>query len=203
MIRGLSPRLLRDPVCDQTAVDLQSQDFFYYDKDGFELNLAEQKFYLASGHQLTTYLNHCCLQQKWLASLDDRIIIDHALVLHRCRYQGTAREQLESLKTRWPQAGFLLETRSKWGFDLAIDSVIDGEIFEVIHVEYDSQDFSEFESYLTAFESEVRKRDWADAAQRIWRHRDRWQHLHGFDQNHWKARFLLGWERAEYTEKSL
>jgi hypothetical protein len=44
---------------------------------------------------------------------------------------------------------------------------------------------------------------WRDAADRVWQHRDQWQHLQGFDQNHWKAEYLLGWKKAEYTEKTV
>ncbi len=53
------------------------------------------------------------------------------------------------------------------------------------------------------FEWTVRHTDWLDAADRVWSQRDQWQHLQGFDQNHWKAEYLLGWKKAEYTEKTV
>jgi hypothetical protein len=45
--------------------------------------------------------------------------------------------------------------------------------------------------------------DWNDAASQIWQHRDKWQHLKGYDQNHWKAKYLLGWDYAELLEKAV
>jgi hypothetical protein len=58
-----------------------------------------------------------------------------------------------------------------------------------------------FESKLLQFESIVEKKDWVDAADKIVSLKDHWEHLQGMEQNNWKARFLLGWDKAEYTEK--
>jgi hypothetical protein len=53
------------------------------------------------------------------------------------------------------------------------------------------------------FEWTVRHTDWVNAADQIWQARDQWQHLKGFDQNHWKSKFLIGWDKAEILEKSI
>jgi hypothetical protein len=198
--------LISTPVCDRAVENLSSEDFLYYDKDGFELNQAEQKFYKAMGYPLDYHcLNHTCWQQPWfeLESTCTGLILDHSLILHRASYQGSALDQLKSLISSIPQADLLMRTRQKWGFDFALDAVAkDGTVYEVVHIEYDHYDYDQFKNQQLVFDYKVRHTDWLDAAEKIWSQRSQWQHLKGFDQNNWKAEYLIGWKRAEYTEKS-
>ena len=198
--------LMSSPVCSNPVADLDKQDFFYYDKDGFELNQAERKFYAAMGHPINhPLLNHCCWQEPWfeLTAKDCNLILDHSMFLCRCGYEQQALEQLKHFKTYTPQADLLIKTRPKWGFDFALDAVHNGEIFEVIHIEYDHYDYDYFSKRMLHFDHIVRHTDWNDAANKVWQHRDQWQHLKGFEQNDWKAKFLIGWNKAEYTEKTI
>ena len=198
--------IMSNPVCQNAVDDINLEDFCYYDKDGFELNLAEQKFYRAMGFPIHyPLLNHTCWQEPWfeLESTVEDLILDHSMFLCRAAYSGQAQSQLEKLKHKNPQADYLLRTRIKWGYDFALDAVRDGHTFEVLHVEYDHTEFNHFRSRMIQFDWKVRHTDWQDAADRVWSQRDQWQHLKGFDQNHWKAEYLLGWSKAEYTEKSV
>lgn len=207
MFRRCDYSVVSNPAC-QVAVDgLDAQDFLYYDKDGFELCVAERKYYRAQGHALGDCLGHECYQDHWFV-LDKNqsagLLLDHALILHRCRYEGAAREQLKALISTIPQADLLLKTQAKWGFDFDLDAVAeDGTVFEVLHVEYDHRDYAKFCERAILMEYQIKHIDWPEAAASVWQRRDHWQHLAGFEQNHWKAHFLLGWQRAEYTEKSI
>jgi hypothetical protein len=197
---------MSNPSCNNQVENLQASDFQYYDKDGFELNLAEQKFYRAMDFPIHyPLLNHTCWQQPWfeLERNDLDLILDHSMFLCRCSYERDAAEQLKKLKDTIPFADYLLRTKRKWGYDFALDAVRDGTTFEVIHVEYDHNDFDYFRNHMLNFEWAVRHTDWQDAADRVWSQRDQWQHLKGFDQNHWKAEYLLGWNKSEYTEKAV
>jgi hypothetical protein len=132
------------------------------------------------------------------------LILDHSLILHRCRYEGYAEHQLKKIKATIPEAEWLLTTPQKWGFDFALDSVDEnGNIYEVLHVEYDSYNYDTFVKSMQIFDFKVRHTDWRDASRQVLAHKDQWKNLTGFAQNDWKANFLLGWTRAEYTEKSL
>jgi hypothetical protein len=197
--------LTNNPHCWNTA-EVDREDFRYYDKDGFELNQAEQKFYAANDLPLNDVLNHLCWQEPWF-ELEDRnnnLILDHSMFLCRASYEGPAREQLSELKPTIPTADLLLRTRQKWGFDFALDAVSnDGTVFEVLHVEYDNYDYEQFKQELIMFDHRVRHTDWQDSALLIWCKRDEWQHLKGFEQNHWKSKYLIGWSKAEYTEKAV
>jgi hypothetical protein len=206
MFRRNDITLMSNPSCEKPVDNLTPDDFQYYDKDGFELNLAEQKFYAAMNYPIHhPLLNHTCWQQPWfeLEHKDLGLILDHSMFLCRCNYERNAAEQLKSLKAAVPFADYLLRTKRKWGYDFALDAVREGTTFEVIHVEYDHNDFDYFRNHMLNFEWTVRHTDWQDCADRIWSQRDQWQHLKGFDQNHWKAEYLLGWHRSEHTEKAV
>lgn len=206
MFKRYQITLHSNPGCYKAVEGLNPSDFSYYDKDGFELNIAEQKFYSAMDYPIThPILNHCCWQEPWfeLENKDQGLILDHSMFLCRCPYGGDALRQLESLKKTLPLADLLIRTKTKWGFDFALDAVIDGNVFEVIHVEYDSNNYEQFNNNMIYFDHIVRHTDWKHAAQQVWNQRDQWIHLKGFDQNHWKAKFLINWDKAEYTEKSI
>lgn len=198
--------VISDPICNKRVDNLVDSDFDYYDKDGFELNKAEQKFYTAKGHKLDTEcLNHVCFQQTWMTiDKNPTLFLDHCMVLQRCCYTGDAAEQIKSLKDTFPKSRMLLHTRQKWGYDFALDSIdADGNFFEVLHIEYDYLNVDHFHDRLIAIESRIKRIDWHDAANRVNKHREHWIHLKGFAQNDWKSKFLLGWEKSEVIEKLL
>ena len=206
MFRRHDVTLKSNPTCSKAVDNLDPRDFEFYDKDGFELNRAEQKFYAAMKFPIQyPILNHTCWQEPWfeLESNNQGLILDHSMFLCRANYHGEAEEQLRELKRTLPLADYLLRTKIKWGYDFALDAVRDDHTFEVLHVEYDNNDFDHFGNSMIRFDWQVRHLDWQDAADRVWAQRDQWQQLKGFDQNHWKAEYLLGWKKSEYTEKAV
>ena len=205
MFQRVNVPLVQNPLCTLAVEQLTNKDFHYYDKDGFELTQAEQRYYEAEGHPLDQpILNHRLWQEQWLTLDHPRLLLDHAMILHRASFADQAREQLLELQKTIPQADLLLRTKQQWGFDFDLDYVLDsGEIFEVLHIECDYNNFDEFEEKLYEFEDRIERIDFEEAAKSLWRDKDKWQHLKAFTQNDWKADYLLGWEKSEYTEKAL
>ena len=202
------PMVTSDPVCDKAVDTLEPQDFQYFDKDGFELNIAEQKFYRAMGYPIhEKILNHTCWQVTWYTVDEQRsngLFLDHSMLLQRCTYVGEARRQIEEFAKTVPQAKLLLQLRPKWGFDFDLNAVSpDGTVYEVLHIEYDTNDYNQFRDRVVIFEQTVKYRNWITTAEEIWQQRKSWQHLKGFDQNHWKANYILGWQQSEYLEKAI
>jgi len=155
--------LISNPLCLRAVENLDKEDFQYFDKDGFELNQAERKFYSAMQYPINhPILNHVCWQEPWFELEDDNLFLDHSLILHRCSYAEYAFEQLTKISKEIPQARMLLQAKQKWGYDFDLNATApSGEVFEVLHIEHD-----------------------------------------GFEQNHWKANFLIGWSKSESLEKA-
>jgi hypothetical protein len=100
------------------------------------------------------------------------------------------------------QGKSFINCRPKWGFDFALDFCTeDKTIYEILHIEVDSTNYKEFCNKVISTEQFIRHTDWIDTANRVINKKDEWQHLKGFEQNHWKANYILGWKKAEYTEK--
>lgn len=184
-------------------------EFQYFDKDGFELNKAEQLFYDASGHDIHTgYLNKPAWMSLWIA-MDDpekasRFFIDHAFCTYRCNYRGAAADQIKEHLDLYPQAQQLLQIRPKWGFDVDINAIADdGTVFEVLHVEYDTYFYKQFNTQRQIVEDQLMSINWDDAADEIWDRRSEWTKLTGYKQNDWKANLLLGWKYSEYIKKAI
>lgn len=191
-------------MCEVEVGELLPQDFQYYDKDGFELNVAERKFYENMGFPLNPILNHPCWQEQWYSLHDGDLVLDHCMILHRCGYAGQARDQLKNLLKEIPLAQLLLQTKPKWGYDFALDAISPtGEVYEVLHIEQDDVIFDEFVKRKSEFEVIIESTDWKDVAKRIWQRREEWLNLKGFEQNNWKSNFILGWTKAEATEKCI
>jgi hypothetical protein len=194
-------------VCYKQVQTLSPYDFRYFDKDGFELNQAEQKFYSAMNHPITEdVLLHNCWQVPWytLPKNTAGLFLDHAMILQRCEYQGAARKQIAEFAKEHPPAQFLLQIKPKWGIDFDLNAIApDGTAFEVLHIEVDTYDYKEHTEQRESFERVVEKTDWASVAQKIWEQKPVWSKLQSYDQNHWKAKHILGWEYAESLEKAI
>ena len=198
-----------DLVCTEATDEaLDHRHFQYFDKDGFELNTAEQLFYRANNiHIDAGFLHKPAWMDNWLMQDDNplwgtKFFLDHSFTCYRCCYRGKARDHIEGYAEHHPPARQLLQIRPKWGFDIDLNAVADtGEIFEVLHIEYDTYTYKDFNEVRNRVTDQLLNIDWESAADEIWHRRDEWNLLKGYKQNDWKANLLLGWEYSEYIEK--
>ncbi len=206
MFKRYPTPVVSNPHCSQAVEDLTPEDFLCYDVDGFELSQAEQRYYRAMDYPIHhPILNHCCWQEPWFELQDgvEGLLLHHAMLLHRCDYIAAAREQLLELQQTIPWANQLINTRIKWGFDFNLYGIADDcTVYEVLHIEYDNNNYDAFNRCLQSFEFTIKHIDWHDAARRVWDLKDQWQPLKGFEQNHWKAKYLIGWDKSEVIEKA-
>ena len=153
-----------EPFCTKD-VSLTDGDFSFFDKDGYELTLAERRYYRAMGFPVSECLHHKCWQEPWLEIADsENIFFDHCLILHRAGFSGDALEQLHEIKHLEPRATYLINSIPKWGFDFALDGIdSQGNCFEVVHIEYDSRDVNKFIDQVGKTEKQVYNIDWVDA----------------------------------------
>jgi len=199
----VTDKFTKDITCTQSA-DLQPADFRWYDKDGFELCAAEKKLYSAMNFPLTECLYHICWQDTWLESNNPKILLDHCMLLHRCDFADSAVAEIQKLIPQNPKAQMLLKSKKKWGFDFALDYLDDnGNIWEVVHIEWDSYDFNEAADKLESIQEKIFLLDWEHISKYIIAKENDWSTLEGFKQNDFKAQEIFGWNFAERTLKSL
>lgn len=197
-------KVYENPTCCR-AIDehkVFTKSSHYFDKDGFELTHVEREFYYVNGYTITDILNHTCCQQPWMTVKSDNFLLDHCIILHRCNFEGAAKEQLLFYKHQVPTLSQLLQCKQKWGLDLALDYFDGEDMYEVLHVEQDFNTLQECTAYKENIEKFVFAIDWEDAAKRLIARKDEWSSLIGFAQNDWKARFF-GFPKAELTHKAL
>ena len=208
MLKLLNPTVLEFPLCTETVSQelLSNSNCMFYDKDGFELTTLEKEYYSTNGYNncLKNFLNHTCFQEQWFElTTNDNFILDHSLILHRCSFKGDAKEQLKDSLKKLPRLSYLLQCPTKWGLDFSLDYVNNnGELVEVLHIEYDTKSYNEFLNYKLYFESFVLTTDWNYFANFLFNKKEEWIYLVGFEQNNWKAR-QLGFKQAEITHKSI
>jgi len=208
MLKLLNPTIIEFPFCTEKVPQelLNNDNCLFYDKDGFELTSLEKEYYSVSGFRdyLKNFLNHICFQEQWFELRTNKnFILDHSLILHRCSFKGDAKQQLQDNLKKLPKLSYLLQCPTKWGLDFSLDYVSNnGELVEVLHIEYDTKSYNEFLNYKLYFENFVQTTDWNYFANFLLKKKNEWAHLVGFDQNNWKAR-QLGFKQAEITHKSI
>lgn len=190
-----------DVVDGVSSID--DEDWTWFDKDGFELSVAEQKFYREMGFPLTSCLYNNAYHVPWFKDVGmvDGIRVDHSVLIHRANFKDDALAQI--LENPVPVAQWLAVANRKWGLDLAIDHHMPEQPpIEVLHIEVDSYDFRDIVSLQKELEAWVAKQDWLVHAEMVRRMEDTWRPLEGYAQNDWKAKRILGWDKAEYTLKA-
>lgn len=172
-----------------------------FDNDGFELSLLEQFYYKRNDFPLYNFLNHTCFQVKWFNMNDDNFVLDHSLMLERKSFSGEAKKQIQHYSKKFPQLLKYLKLKPKWGIDFALEYYKDDTYIEVLHIEYDYNDYDEAVKAKDNFQSKLLETDWNDFLTSLIRKKEEWANLQGFEQNDYKARYW-GLPKAEITLKS-
>jgi hypothetical protein len=174
-------------------------DMSYFDKEGYEVNKLELKYYRQNHVPLGNHLLHTCCQIDWIVSdLEPKHgpFFDHCMLVMRWDYQGAAREQIARYVKDRPVLNKLLKVKPKWGIDSSLDYMYkDGEIMEMFHIEADRNDVDAINELKAEVEKLLLNTDWDDAAQAIRKREDEWRHLNADDQGDWKCRYF-GLERS-------
>jgi hypothetical protein len=190
-------------TCSRACDGFYRRDFDYYDKDGFQLTIAERKLLLCNDVELRSCLNHWTWHRDWLkldVGSSFGLHLDHCLLVHRPNFDSDALELLRNYPH--PCAAFMVQAKPKWGLDFALDHIENFDAIEVLHIELDDYDLARISDRKQELESWLLTQDLLDMARRIRQAREQWQHLRGDAQNDWKARYLMGWDQAFLTEKS-
>jgi hypothetical protein len=181
------------PIPQLNSPDPVEIDLF--DQNGYDLTVLEQKYAEVNNDPGQYHRpNHIALKYEWFTENDTGLEgahINHALLFERKGYVGEALKQLEHWAQTNPQIYKIIKMRPKWGMDISMDYTdAQGNVFEVLHWEWDSFEYEEAESKRQQIEPFLESVDWNDAAQRILKRKDEWHHLDFFEQSAWKTKFF-------------
>lgn len=170
------------------------QDIELFDQNGYDLTPLEKMYADVNSQQGRWHRpNHFALKYDWFTAEDvtTGAHINHALCFERKGYAGEALAQLQSFAKTNHLIYKIIKMRAKWGLDISIDYAdSQGNVFEVLHWEWDGFDYEEVQEKKTQIEPLLLSIDWTDAAHKILARKDEWHHLGFFEQSEWKTRFF-------------
>lgn len=178
-----------DKLCPPLACDLA-----LFDQNGYDLTDLEQCFAAVNLAPVHAHREHRhALKATWFTQSDrvEGAVLNHSLLFERKGYTGEALEQLKRWAQTNPLVYKIIKMRPKWGLDFSMDYADRaGNVFEVLHWEYDGFDFEEVAERKRQLEVNFAATDWGDAAARILKQKDQWHHLDFFAQSDWKCNYF-------------
>ena len=128
---------------------------------------------------------HYSLQKPWFSQKEklSGYVLNHSMLLERKSYSGDALAQLINFSKRNPLIKKILNIKPKWGIDLSIDYVdpVDDNVFELLHFEYDSFDYSHILTIKEKIENVVNTTDLNFASQDLKSMKEEWINLEFFE----------------------
>ena len=137
---------------------------------------------------------HYSLQKPWFTQNEKFFgyVLNHSMLLERKSYSGDALQQLIDFSRKNPLIKKILSIKPKWGIDLSIDYVdpLDDNVFELLHFEYDSFDYSHIQNIKERIETTIKVTDLNFASQDLKDRKNEWYNLEFFEQSHYKCNYF-------------
>ncbi len=180
-----------------------------FDQSGYDLSPLEKQYAVANHQRFCAHREHRhAIRSTWLvspATKTDGAVLNHALLFERKGFAGGALDQVKGWARSNPLMYKLVKLRPKWGLDFSMDYADrDGNVFEVLHFEYDSFVYEEIQARVRKYTDYFLSVDWDGSAKGILAHRDEWIDLDFQAQSAWKCDFfgieherfkMVAWER--------
>jgi hypothetical protein len=182
-----------NPISQEIIPLIEQTELF--DQNGYDLTSLERLYAEANGQAGRWHRpNHYALKRDWFTDEKNSVTgahINHALLFERKGYAGAALAQLEGWARHNNLIYKIIKMRPKWGMDISVDYVdADGNVFELLHWEYDGFDYQEIANKKTHIEKFLLTVDWNSAAAEMIRRKSEWHHLGFFEQSAWKTEFF-------------
>ncbi|MBP6058858.1 MAG: hypothetical protein KA524_10685 [Nitrosomonas sp.] len=189
----LNPQGYWDQPLDGLHPPLASE-LALFDQNGYDLTDLEQRYAKVNLTSFHAHREHRhAVKAPWFTQLDrvEGAVLNHSLLFERKGYSGEALEQLERWAKTNPLVYKIIKMRPKWGLDFSMDYADRaGNVFEVLHWEYDGFDFDEVAERKQQLDPKLAAIDWDDAAAAILKRKDQWHHLDFFAQSDWKCSYF-------------
>jgi len=208
--RQLNPDpFYRSPIADFPAAVPGPEYVELFDQGGYDLSPLEKLYAQANEQRFCTHRQHRhAIRSTWLISppaKNEGAVLNHALLFERKGFAGAALEQISQWARSNPLMYKLVKLRPKWGLDFSMDYADrDGNVFEVLHFEYDSFEYREIQARVHAYTQLFMSLDWDACARSVLARRDEWIDLDFEAQSAWKCDFfgiererfrMVAWER--------
>jgi hypothetical protein len=182
-----------NPISQEIIPSIEQTELF--DQNGYDLTPLERLYAEANGQAGRWHRpNHYALKRDWFIDEKNSVTaahINHALLFERKGYTGAALAQLEGWARHNNLIYKIIKMRPKWGMDISVDYVdTAGNVFELLHWEYDGFDYQEIADKKTQIEKFLLNVDWNSAAAEMIRRKSEWHHLGFFEQSAWKTEFF-------------
>ena len=182
-----------NPISQEIIPSIEQTELF--DQNGYDLTSLERLYAEANGQAGRWHRpNHYALKRNWLIDEKNSVTgahVNHALLFERKGYAGAALAQLEGWARHNNLIYKIIKMRPKWGMDISVDYVdTDGNVFELLHWEYDGFNYQEIADKKTHIEKFLLTVDWNSAAAEMIRRKSEWHHLGFFEQSAWKTEFF-------------
>lgn len=180
-----------DKPCDESK--LSDNPTYLMAPNGFSLTELEVELVRAAGG---SFYSETDIAQKtdWFAqtpNAKEGVVMNHSFMLYRRGYEGEASEQLWRMSAADPRIHRVLQQRPRWGLDISLEYILpDGTMFEILHWEYDSDQWAPIEELRQLYEPKILAIDWEDGAQQMLKRKDEWHHLGWFRQSKYKCDYF-------------
>lgn len=170
------------------------EDVALFDQNGYDLTDLEKHYAYSNWNKPKKHREHrVALKQSWFTQ-DYKIegaVLNHSLLFERKAYAGAALDQLRRWARDLPLLYKVIAMRPKWGLDFSMDYADrDGNVFELLHWEYDGFDYEEICAVKDAIEPKILAINWDDAAKDLIKYKHNWHHLDFFAQSAWKCNYF-------------
>ena len=175
-------------------IDQLVGEFELFDQNGY--NLTQIEILYAMAHSFDVYFhrpNGIAIKQQWIIQQPRNCfaVLNHCNLFERKGFANGARQQLEYAAKENPLLWKIIRIKPKWGLDFSIDYCDrQGNVFEILHWEWDSFDFDEINYKKQQYESKLVSIDWDDAGKQLLAKKDQWYNLDFYQQSEWKCNFF-------------
>lgn len=165
-----------------------------FDQNGFKMTGIEQLYCNQNFPGLATVyrekFNEVSGHHQWFTqgNKSEGAILNHSWLFQRKGFKGEARKQLERIAKKVPILYKVIKIKPKWGLDFSIDWCDKkGNVFEVVHWEWDSFDFNEIFEMKCVAEKLIKQYDWDEVGERFLKQKNEWYDLNFVAQSDWKC----------------
>lgn len=202
------------PTHPYLSLSIGSEDVFakmkvpeFFDRFGYELTYIESELHKANnvaGHVLVpgSPTDAAACIQDWMVQVveHDRIFLDHCHVNTRYAYEGAAYDQIKEWSLINPRLVKLLNITPKYMVDFCLDYIIDGKVYELIHIEHDFHEYNQYMDHLHIMQDMIMSTDWEKAYQDLKPYFDNQYEYDEYAQAKYKAQYY-GLDKLEYLHE--